>query len=62
MAFGAIFVDSSHPTYINADIRKAALRTIGDKMAGTPTGKCFLYFSLAYRPSSGHVVGVLPKD
>jgi hypothetical protein len=52
-------VDSSHPTYINADIRKAALRTISDKMAGTPTGrpKCFLYFPVAvgYRPSSGHI-------
>jgi hypothetical protein len=57
MAFGAIFVNSSHPTYINADIRNAALRTISDKMAGTPTGKCFLYFpvALGYRPSSGHI-------
>jgi hypothetical protein len=55
MAFGAMFVDSSHPTFSNADIRKAALRTISDKMDGTPTGKCFLYFPLAvgYRPSSG---------
>ena len=31
--------DSSHSTYSNADVRKAALRRISEKMDGIPSGK-----------------------
>jgi hypothetical protein len=41
-------VDSSHPTFSNADIRKAALRTISDKMDGTLKHLSGVVFPFSY--------------